>query len=111
MRRFVFFLLFVSTTALAQTTGSIGGRVTDSSGAALPGVSAEATRTAMQGTRTAVTDSTGAYRLSLLPPGDYSIAFRLEGFAAETRRPIAVSLDKETPLDLTLKPSASAEIT
>ena len=111
MRRFVFLLLFVSSTALAQTTGSIGGHVTDSSGAALPGVSVEATSTAMQSTRTVVTDSSGAYRLSLLPPGDYLVAVRLEGFAAETRHAIPVSLDKETQLDLTLKPSASAEIT
>ena len=111
MRRSLLLLLFVSTTALAQTTGSIGGRVTDSSGAALPGVTVEATSSAMQGTRTSITDSTGAYRLSLLPPGDYSIAFRLEGFAAETRRALPVSLDKETPLDLTLRPSTSAEIT
>ena len=33
MRRSLLLLLFVSSTALAQTTGSIGGRVTDSSGA------------------------------------------------------------------------------
>ena len=104
-------LLFVSSTALAQTTGSIAGHVTDSSGAALPGVTVEARSTAMQGVRTAVTDSAGAYRLRLLPPGDYSMSFSLEGFAAEMRRSIAVALDKETALDLTLKPSASEEIT
>src|SRR3989454_11532012 len=104
-------LLFVSTAAFAQTTGSIGGRVGDSNGGAVPGVTVEAKSSAMQGTRTVVTDSTGTYHLFLLPPGDYTVAFRLEGFAIETRRAIPVSLDKATTLDITLKPSASAEIT
>jgi hypothetical protein len=104
-------LLLVSTAAFAQTTGSIGGRVSDSSGGAVPGVTVEAKSSAMQGTRIVLTDPTGAYHLLLLPPGDYAVAFRLEGFAAETRRAIPVSLDKATTLDITLKPSASAEIT
>jgi len=104
-------LLLVSTAVFAQTTGSVSGRVSDSSGGAVPGVTVEANSSAMQGTRTAVTDPTGAYHLLLLPPGDYTVAFRLEGFATETRRPIPVSLDKATTLDITLKPSTSAEIT
>src|SRR6266852_2457638 len=104
-------LLLVSTAALAQTTGSVGGRVNDSSGGAVPGVTVEAKSSAMQGTRTVVTDPTGTYHILLLPPGDYTVAFRLEGFATETRRAIPVSLDKATTLDITLKPSASAEIT
>jgi len=104
-------LLLVSTAVFAQTTGSVSGRVSDSSGGAVPGVTVEANSSAMQGTRTAVTDPTGAYHLLLLPPGDYTVAFRLEGFATETRRPIPVSLDKATKLDITLKPSTSAEIT
>ena len=70
-------LLLVSTSAFAQTTGSIGGRVGDSNGGAVPGVTVEANSNAMQGTRTAVTDPTGAYHLLLLPPGDYTVAFRL----------------------------------
>jgi hypothetical protein len=110
-RSLIALLVFVSTSAFAQTTGSIGGRVSDSSGGAVPGVTVEAKSNAMQGTRTVVTDPTGAYHLSLLPPGDYAVAFRLEGFAAETRRAIPVSLDKETTLDIAIRPSASAEIT
>ncbi len=54
--------------AAAQTTGGIVGRVTDEGGGSLPGVTVEAASPALQGTRTAVTDRTGAYRLTLLPP-------------------------------------------
>ena len=53
----------------AQTTGSLVGRATDENGGVLPGVSVEAKSSALQGSRTAVTDNSGRYRLTLLPPG------------------------------------------
>jgi hypothetical protein len=103
--------LFASAPLLAQTTGSIAGRTTDSAGAALPGVTVEVASRALQGVRTAVTNWEGLYRLPLLPPGDYTVTFKLEGFASESRRVVPVYLGKETPLDAALKPSSAAEIT
>ena len=41
-------LLLVSTSAFAQITGSIGGRVGDSNGGAVPGVTVETNSNAMQ---------------------------------------------------------------
>ena len=104
-------LLLAAAPLLAQTTGSLAGRATDGSGAALPGVTVEAASRALQGVRTAVTDAEGLYRLPLLPPGDYTVTFKLEGFGSESRRMVPVYLGKETPVDATLKPSAAAEIT
>jgi hypothetical protein len=49
--------------AFAQTTGDITGTVTDSSGAALPGVTCTATSASLQGSRTSVTNNSGSYRL------------------------------------------------
>lgn len=95
----------------AQTTGSVSGRVTDSSGGALPGVTVEAKSAALQGTRTAVSDAEGLYRLPLLPPGDYSIAFTLSGFAPRQKKNIAVGLGKDVAIDVTLSPAVSSEIT
>ena len=60
-------LLFAALPLFAQTTGSITGHVTDSTGAALPGVTVEARGAAVQGTRTTVSDYTGLYRMPLLP--------------------------------------------
>jgi hypothetical protein len=112
MRRLLTISLFLVTAPLlAQTTGSITGRATDTSGAALPGVTVEVTSPALQGVRTAVSDREGLYRLPLLPPGDYAVTFKLEGFASESRRMVPVFLGKETPLDASLKPSTTAEIT
>lgn len=51
-----------SVPALAQVpTGQISGRVTDSSGAVLPGVDVTVTQTATGLVRSVVTNETGAY--------------------------------------------------
>lgn len=104
-------LSLVSAALFAQTTGNLTGKITDSSGASLPGVSVEVKSPAMQGTRTALTERDGTYRFALLPPGEYIVSFRLEGMTPEMRRRVVISLGKETSLDVTMKPAAvSAEI-
>ncbi|HXU30520.1 MAG TPA: TonB-dependent receptor [Thermoanaerobaculia bacterium] len=95
----------------AQTTGSIVGRVIDESGAPLPGTTVEATSPSLQGARTAVADANGDYRLTLLPPGSYTVSANLQGFAPERRTDVAVRLDQGTTLDLGLRVTASDEIT
>ncbi len=107
----VVLLLAIAASAAAQTTGSIVGRVTDEGGGVLPGVGVEARSPALQASRTAVTDSTGAYRLELLPPGEYTVTFTLEGYANETHEKIAVSLGRDTTLPASLRASVSASIT
>src|SRR5437762_1318741 len=104
-------ILLITASALAQTTGSIAGRVDDSSGGSLPGVTVEAKSPSLQGSRVAETDLRGEYRLALLPPGLYTVSYKLEGFAPMTRRDVVVSLGKETTLDGALKPATSGEIT
>jgi len=104
-------LLAMAGSALAQTTGGVVGRVTDEAGGVLPGVTVEARSPALQGSRTAVTDATGTFRLTLLPPGEYAVSFTLEGFATETRQAVAVGLDKDTTLNTSLRAALSQEIT
>ena len=71
----------------AQTpTGTIGGRVSDQSGASVPGVTVTAASPNLQGTRVVVTTETGDYLIPLLPPGDYEVRFDLQGFQAVSRR-------------------------
>jgi hypothetical protein len=78
----VFFATLVTTVpAWAQTsTAELNGRVTDSSGAVLPGVTVTATQTATGLQRTAVTDGEGNYLLTNLPPGPYRLEISLQGF-------------------------------
>jgi hypothetical protein len=65
-------VLFMPATSRAQGSGAatIAGVVRDTSQAALPGVTVEATSPALTGgVRTAVTDGNGAYRIEELRPG------------------------------------------
>src|SRR5262250_3877324 len=66
----------------AQTvaTGAITGTVADPSGAVMPAVTITATERATRAARTAETDANGGYRISLLPPGEYSLQFTAQGF-------------------------------
>src|SRR6185295_19443035 len=104
-------LLAIVGVVSAQTTGSIVGRVTDEQGGVLPGVTVEVRSPALQGTRTVVSDETGTYRLTLLPPGPYTVSFTLEGFAADSRKDVAVGLDKDTVLNPVLRAAVAEEIT
>jgi len=66
----------------AQTvsTGAIAGIVTDPAGAVIPGATVSATEKATGSTRSAVADSSGGYRFSLLPSGEYKLRFEAKGF-------------------------------
>jgi hypothetical protein len=78
------------TAAFAQA--ALSGVVRDTSGAVLPGVTVEAASPVLiEKVRTAVTDSTGRYRIENLQPGTYSVTFTLAGFSNVKRENVAVS--------------------
>ena len=102
--------LLIAAPIVAQTTGGIVGRVTDENGSPLSGATVQATSPSLQGQRTATSDASGTYRLSLLPPGSYTVLFELAGFAPE-QQAVPVGLDRDTTVNGTLRPSESEEIT
>ncbi|MGC2163112.1 MAG: carboxypeptidase-like regulatory domain-containing protein [Silvibacterium sp.] len=65
----------------AQATTSLGGRVTDTSGAIVPGASVKLTLTTTGATRTNTTDNSGGYQFSQLAPGRYTLTVNATGFA------------------------------
>lgn len=94
---------FAASAAFAQTTGSVLGTVTDPQGAVLPGVTVTATSPQLQGDRTAVTDSTGTFRIPSLPPGTYSIKVTLSGFHDLSQENVTVSLDKTATINVKMQ--------
>ena len=83
-------ILLLPTLVYAQAT--IAGVVRDPSAAVLPGVSVEASSSALiEKTRTVVSDGTGQYRITDLPPGTYVLTFTLQGFTTVKRDALAVS--------------------
>jgi hypothetical protein len=88
-------VLLGSSTAFAQvsaTTGSINGRVTDSSGGVLPGVTVTASSPSMQGVRASVTNENGEYRFPAVSPGTYRLVYELAGFGTVNREAVNVGL-------------------
>src|SRR4051812_12389314 len=105
-------LIVCATAALAHAqgvqTGTIRGIVHDEQGLAVPGVMVTVTSPALQGPRSAVTDSTGGYTLPNLPPGPYSVSFELTGFAA-VKRDTNVLLGLVVDQSVTMRAAGVAE--
>ena len=78
--------------AVSATTGAINGRVTDNTGAVLPGVTVTLASPSMMGTRTAISTAEGQYRFPAIPPGVYQLTYELSGFGTVRRDEIRVTL-------------------
>jgi hypothetical protein len=76
----------------ASSTGTIQGRVSDSQGAVLPGVTVTANSPALIQPQTTVTSETGNYRFPAVPPGTYELTYELAGFNALKRSGISITL-------------------
>jgi hypothetical protein len=76
----------------ASTTGSINGKVADSSGGVLPGVTVTVSSPSLMGVQSSVTDTGGNYRFPALPPGTYTVQFELPGFNTLKRENIVISM-------------------
>src|SRR5258708_7728913 len=94
---------FFASTALAQGSATLRGRVLDSTGATLPGVTVEAA--AAGKTVVAVTSVDGSYGLPL-PAGTYDISFHLINFATTIKRGVTVSGEVRGDVTLRLAPRA-----
>ena len=91
-----------TTTPVAAQDGTLRGTITDGTGAALPGVTVTITSPALIGTREAVTDDIGQYRLANLPPGTYVLTAQLAGFSAARRENIVMRAGATFQADLAL---------
>lgn len=104
-------LLAVGAYAQTATTGAIEGKVSDNSGAPVPGVTLELKSPQLQGTKTEVTDARGMFRFPVLPPGTYSLTTTLSGFSPTHQDNIAVGLSRVVTLDVRLSPAVTERIT
>ena len=93
--------------ALAQEEAVVSGRVTDSSGAVLPGVTVRAVHEATGNTFEAVTDNLGAYRMPVRI-GAFRVTAELQGFAVMTRA-VELLLGQTAVVNLQMSPAGVAE--
>ncbi len=86
-------LIVGSSSASAQSqTGEIFGKVTDSSGAVLPGVTVTLTGPSLLQPQVATTSETGSFQFPRLNVGIYTVKFELTGFRTVVREGIEVTV-------------------
>ncbi len=97
-------LLMCTGMSSAQQTvdvASISGRIVDSSGAVIPGVTVTATQLDTNVAATAVSDHNGRFRFPYLRIGPYEVVANLPGFSDATRRlTLGAGAAHELPLTL-----------
>ena len=112
MRRVVMLALLLclpSMRAHADTTGTLAGQITDSSGAALPGVSVTALHRETGLQRVGVSDGTGGFVLPKLPVGPYDVRAELQGFRSAVRQGVVLVVGQSAVLRLVLEPGGLTE--
>jgi len=99
--------LLISAGALAQSTGTIQGSVTDPSGAAVPNAMVTIRNMATGEERTVPTDNAGLYVAPSLPVGQYSVTAKAAGLQSTTVNNLVLEVSRTVPQDFHL-PVASA---
>ena len=92
---FICLLIVVSSVNLCSqsaSTGALMGGVADPTGAVLPGAQLTLRNTGTGESRTAVADQEGAYRFSLLAPGEYELTVEAVGFAPLVMRGVLIRI-------------------
>jgi Carboxypeptidase regulatory-like domain len=101
-------LLSVPATSQNLTSGDVAGTISDPSGAAVPNATVDLKNNATGQTLTSKTNSTGAYRFSLLAPGSYTVSANASGFQT-TSRPVTVAVGQASTVNVQLSLGASTQ--
>lgn len=92
--------LFCARGACAQTSASISGTVTDSSGAAVAGAAVTVQDVNTSFARSTSTDAAGRYEVLALPVGEYEVRAEKTGFEKEVRTGIRLAVNQAATADL-----------
>jgi len=104
MRIPALFLLFGLIAFSQSETATLAGTVTDPSGAAVPNAAAIATNAATGLTFKGVSNESGNYVISALPPGVYGLSVSAPGFATVNRPGITLNVKARVEVNLSLRP-------
>lgn len=106
----VFAALLLSCWANGQETRSIiAGRVTDPTGAAVPGATVRVTNADTNTTTALTTNETGYYEANLLLPGSYRVAVEAAGFKSYFRDGITLQVSSRADIHVQLQLGTQAE--
>src|SRR5690242_7134469 len=103
-------LCFFLVNSFAQTTNAtLGGTVSDSTRALIPGVTVTATNTQTGVVSTNVTNETGAYNFPSLQSGQYKVSAELTGFQTQTYNDVTLGVSQQVRLNFTLPVGGQAQ--
>ncbi len=94
--------------AQSLVSGDVAGTITDPTGAVLPNATVTLKSDSTGESRTTTTNSSGAYRISLLKPGSYSINVTAQGFS-KTESKVSVTSGRTSLSDLKMSVGASTQ--
>ncbi len=104
------FTVVVSPLRAQETTGSISGTVTDSSGAAVKGATVKLKNTDRRETvRTIVTNGSGFYTATSLPLGTYTVEIADQGFKTEAVTDLVLHVNDALTVNRALVPGNAGE--
>src|SRR5579863_8506103 len=90
-----------------DTRGSIVGKVTDPSGAVIPGATVVVTNTAMGTKANLTTNAEGYYQATYLIPGRYEVEAVAQGFKKALRANIEIRIAERLQIDMPLELGAA----
>jgi len=96
--------------AVAQTTSSIKGTVTDQTGAAVVGAKVTVKNTSLGIERNALTNSGGDYEVLALPPGSYSVEIQMAGFQPQQANNLSLAVSQNSVQSFSLRVANSTEV-
>src|SRR5215813_8832308 len=103
-------LLVIFVGASAQTpNASVVGRVTDPTGAVIPGVTIKVINTGTNIARQGVSNEIGDFTIPFLPPGRYSLEASSAGFRTYRRADFTLEVDQVQRIDIPLEIGTAGE--
>jgi hypothetical protein len=102
-------LLSAVSPAYAQVNATLGGTVTDSSGALMPMVAVAAKNNSTGIVTSGNTNASGAYEFPTLQPGQYTVTAMVGGFKTETYKDVALGQNQQVRLNFTMQVATAGE--
>ncbi|MBS1872109.1 MAG: TonB-dependent receptor [Acidobacteria bacterium] len=102
-------LLCATGLSAQEARGSIGGRVSDTSGAVIANAKITITNTATNEIRRAQTNETGYYEVNFLEPSTYALTFETEGFKKVVRSGVELNVGSKIDISVNLEVGGTTE--
>src|SRR5947209_4378745 len=106
---FIATLVFVSLVTAQGVRATVVGRVTDETGAVVPGAKITITNVGTNDSRSVIVNDSGEYAMPQLAPGQYTVTAEYAGFNKVVRSGIVLETGQQARIDIALKVGTVSE--